>query len=369
MKSNVNKKIMMLVNHDIVIYNFRLELVERLINDGYEVYISSPYGERIDDLIELGCRYYPVNIDRHGINLFYEVKLIRYYRKILRKVHPLVVLSYTIKPNLYGGMAAKAFRIPYIANITGLGTAVENKGIIQKLIIMLYKIAFSRIHCVFFQNSENRQFFVDHGIVPKKHQIIPGSGVNLERFTLLPYPNNNTVEFAFISRIMKEKGIEQYLQAATYIRNKYSYTRFHICGFCEDDYENVLNEYEKEGIIIYHGMVRDIKEILKEIHCTILPSYFEGMSNALLESAASGRPIIATMIAGCQETFDENISGFGVEVRNLKDLIDKIEKFLKLSDNERKEMGIQARRKMEKEFDRQIVVNEYIKQIHYIEEN
>src|SRR5690625_5206823 len=147
-----SKKVLFLVNHDIVIYNFRRELVERLLEENYEVYISSPYGERIDDLIDIGCHYVEATIERHGLNVFKEIKLFRYYKKIMKDIRPDVVLTYTIKPNIYGGMAAKSLRIPYIANITGLGTAVENPGLIQNLSIFLYKIAFKDIQTVFFQN-------------------------------------------------------------------------------------------------------------------------------------------------------------------------------------------------------------------------
>jgi glycosyltransferase involved in cell wall biosynthesis len=364
----VNKKILFLVNHDVAIYNFRLELVERLLKDGYEVYISSPYGERIDDLVKLGCKYLPVEIDRHGINPLYEIKLLQYYKNIIRKISPIVVLSYTIKPNIYGGMAAKSLKTPLIANITGLGIAVENKGLLQKFILLLYRFAFHGAYCIIFQNKENKQFFIDHNLKLKNTLLLPGSGVNLEHFAMIPYPESSATEFVFISRIMKEKGIEEYLSAAKQIKQKYPNTKFHICGFCDGAYENILSEYEKKDIIIYHGMVRDIREILKNTHCTILPSYFEGMSNALLESAASGRPVIASNISGCKETFVENLSGFSVKARDAEDLANKIEKFINLSYEEKKMMGQNSRNKMEKEFDRQIIVEEYMKQINTIEE-
>jgi len=364
-----NNKIIFLVNHDIVIYNFRLELVERLVNDGYEVYISSPYGERIDELVKLGCKYLPIKIDRHGLNPLNEIRLLHYYRQIIRKVKPLVVLSYTIKPNIYGGLAAKALHIPFIANITGLGSAIENKGILQKLIIMIYKLSLNKVKHIFFQNNMNMHFFIKYKLVSDNYSLLPGSGVNLNKFNILPYPNTSLIEFVFISRIMKEKGIDEFLQAAKYITKKYSNVRFHICGFCEGAYEDILSEYENKGIIKYHGMIRDIREILKQTHCTILPSYFEGMSNTLLESAASGRPVITSNIPGCIETFDENISGYGIEPRNIEDLIKKIEKFLKLSNDQMRVMGENARLKMEQDFNRNKVIIEYMKQINNIEEN
>lgn len=358
------KKILILVNHDIVIYNFRRELVERLLKEGYEVYISSPYGERIEDLVAMGCKYIEVSIKRHGTNIIEELKLIRYYKKIIKEVEPEIVLSYTIKPNIYGGMACKSLNVAYIANITGLGTAVENPGLMQKVSIILYKFAFKKINCIFFQNSENMQFFIDNKIAIDKHRLVPGSGVNLEQFNVLDYPPNETIEFVFISRIMKEKGIDQYLEAAEYIRNKYQNTKFHICGFCEEAYEEKLKEIQDKGIVEYHGMQKDIRIILKRTHCTIHPTYYaEGLSNVLLESAASGRPVITTNRSGCREVVDDGINGYLVEQKNCKDLIEKIEKFLGLDYDVKKQMGIAGREKVEKEFDRQIVVDAYMDEI------
>lgn len=358
------KKVLILVNHDVVIYNFRKELVERLLKDEYEVYISSPYGERIDDLVAMGCKHIEAKIARHGTNVIEELKLLNYYKKIIKEIEPDVVLSYTIKPNIYGGMACRMLKIPYIANITGLGTAVENRGLMQNITITLYRIAFKKINCLFFQNTENRQFFIDKSLAVDKHRLIPGSGVNLEHFNVLDYPSDETIEFTFISRIMKEKGIEQYIEAAEYIRNKYPNTRFHICGFCEETYEDKLRILHNKGVIQYHGMQRDIREILAKTHCTIHPTYYpEGMSNVLLESAACGRPIITTNRSGCRETVDDGVNGFIVEQQNSRDLIEKIEKFLKLSYEEKRLMGLAGRKKVEKEFDRQIVVEAYMDEI------
>ncbi|MBT2290576.1 glycosyltransferase family 4 protein [Paenibacillus albidus] len=361
------KKVLILVNHDVVIYNFRKELVERLLNEGYEVYISSPYGERIDDLISMGCKYVKATIQRHGTNVIEELKLIFYYRRIIKKIKPDIVLSYTIKPNIYGGMACRLAKIPYIANITGLGTAVEHAGAMQKLSVLLYKLAFKNINTVFFQNEENMRFFSDNRIALGKYHLIPGSGVNLNHFQPLEYPADETIEFVFISRIMKEKGIEQYLEAAEYIREKYSFTRFHICGFCEEAYEEKLQLMQDRGIIKYHGMVRDVRIILAGVHCVIHPTYYpEGLSNVLLESAACARPIITTDRAGCREVVDDGVNGFVVLQQNSRDLIEKIEKFLRVGNKEKKEMGLNGRKKVEGEFDRQIVVTTYLNRIRNI---
>lgn len=359
-------KVLIAINNDIGLYNFRLELIERLLSDGYEVHISSPYGERIDDLIALGAKFHEILINRHGMNPVAEFSLLRNYKKLIKKVKPDIVLGYTIKPNIYGATAARKAGIPFVANITGLGTAVENGGWKQKLFVSMYKYAFKEIQRVFFQNTENQQFFIDNKIAIGKHKLIPGSGVNLERFPLREYPEeeNGIVRFAFISRIMKEKGIDLYLAAAKTIRAKYSNAEFHICGFCESEYRGKLEEYIENGTVIYHGMIRDVSGFLNNIHCVVHPTYYpEGISNVLLESCSTGRPIITTDRAGCREVIDDNVNGFMIPQKNGKKLVESIERFIKLSYDEKREMGIYGRNKIEKEFDRHVIVDAYINEI------
>lgn len=361
----MKKKILFLVNHDIVIYNFRKEIVERLLEEGHEVIISSPYGERIDELVSMGAIFEEVQIDRHGKNIFNEIKLIKYYSNLFKKIRPDIIFGFTIKPNIYGSLAAKKLNIPFVANITGLGSAVENKGILQNISVLLYKVAFSKIQTVFFQNEENMQFFISKNIAVGKHKLLPGSGVNLKQFKPLPYPKEDTIEFVFISRIMKEKGIDQFLGAAEFIKEKYPDTRFHICGFCEESYEDSLKEYQDKGIITYHGMVKNINNILKNMHCTVHPTYYpEGISNVLLESSACSRPIITTDRSGCREVVDIELNGFLVEQKSTFDLIEKIEQFLQLTYKQKKDMGVHGRKKVEKQFDRERVVNAYLNELN-----
>jgi len=360
----VKGKVLFLVNHDIVIYNFRKEIVERLLSEGYEVIISSPYGERIDELVEMGCEFVEIEMDRHGTNLISEFNLLRYYNRLFDEINPDIILGFTIKPNIYGALAAKKKKIPFVANITGLGTAVENPGILQKISIGLYKIAFTDIQTVFFQNKENRHFFIDNNIAIDKHKMLPGSGVNLEQFHPLEYPSDETIEFVFISRIMKEKGIDQYLEAAEYITQKYPNTKFHVCGFCEEEYEDILEDYQNRGIIIYHGMVRDVRKVIKQTHCTIHPTYYpEGLSNVLLESAASERPLITTDRSGTREVVDDGVNGYLINVKNSSNLIKKIEEFINLDYSSKVHMGELGRKKVSEEFDRNIVVDSYLNEI------
>lgn len=357
-------KILFLVNHDVVIYNFRLEIVERLLAEGHQVLVSSPYGERIDDLVEMGCEFHPIELSRHGMNPVQELKLLRAYVRLLKETKPDLVLTFTIKPNIYGGMACAMLGVPYVVNITGLGTAVEGGGIVQKITVMLYRLALSKVQKVFFQNTENLRFFADRKLALGRHDLLPGSGVNLQRFSVLEYPGEESTEFVFISRIMKEKGADQYLEAAEYIREKYPNTRFHVCGFCEQAYEQRLKDLHDRGVICYHGMVRDVRQVIAGTHCTIHPTYYpEGLSNVLLESAACGRPLITTDRSGCREVIDDGINGFVVEQKSTQDLINKIEAFLAMPWEQKKEMGLAGRAKVEKEFDRQIVVGKYLDEV------
>ena len=367
-------RVLILANNDVGLYKFRKELIEELIHPGSyiedrkdkpcEVYISLPDGKFISELKKLGCKYINTPIDRRGTNPVKDLKLLMAYRKILKKVKPDIVLCYTIKPNVYGGMACAEKNTPYVCNITGLGTAVENKGVLQIITLTLYKFALRKVKTAFFQNAENEQFFTKHKLCLGKHKMLPGSGVNLNYYQVKDYPETDTIDFVFVARVMKEKGIDQYLDAAKAIKKKYPQTRFHICGFCEQDYEEQINELEKAEIIIYHGLVVDMRAVYQQIHCTIHPTYYpEGLSNVLLESAASGRPIITTNRSGCREVVDDGVNGYVVKEQDSKDLIEKIERFMRLSWSEKRQMGLAGREKVEREFDRRIVVEKYMTEI------
>ena len=355
----MKKKILILANNDVGLYKFRKELIEELIFPGsfikgrtgksYKIILALPDGRTIKEFKNMGCCFINIPIDRRGINPLKDLKLLYKYNEIIRKVKPDIVLGYTIKPNIYGGIASFWNKTPYVVNITGLGTAVENKGLLQIITLFLYKIALRKVKTVFFQNKDNEEFFTKHKLCIGKHKMIPGSGVNLEYYNLMDYSKVDTINFVFIARIMKEKGIEQYLEAAKIIRRKYPNTRFHICGFCEQNYEEKIKKLVEDNIVIYHGLVSDMKEIYRNTHCTIHPTFYpEGLSNVLLESAASGRPIITTNRTGCREVIEDGKNGYLVKERDSKDLIEKIEKFLSLTHEQRKHMGLEGRKKIEK---------------------
>lgn len=354
-------KVLIFANNDIGLYRFRKELIERLIADGHDVLVSLPNGEFVKNIIDLGCGYIETDISRHGMNPIYDMKLLKRYKSILRETKPDIVFTYTIKPNIYGGIACASLGVPYVMNITGLGTAVENPGLLQVITVNLYRIAVRKVRTVFFQNRENEEFFTSQKLAIGKHKMLPGSGVNLSYYQPLEYPDDGTIDFVFIARLMKEKGIDQYLDAAKTIREKYPHTRFHICGFCEQNYETQIKELHNKGVVIYHGLVENMKDIYKQIHCTVHPTYYpEGLSNVLLESSACARPIITTNRSGCREVIDDEKNGYLVKERDSKDLVDKIERFISLDWEDRKAMGLAGRAKVEAEFDRQIVIEKYL---------
>lgn len=361
------KKILILANHDLWVYKLRKEFIDRLINDEYDVFLAYPYGPNVEHFIKKGCNFIDVEYKARETNPIKDLQLIHFYKKLIKKISPDVVVTYTIKPNIYGGMVAGYNHFPFIANVAGLGSAVENPGLMQIITTKLYRIGLKKVSCVFIQNKENKQFLEKYKIGVNKHRLIPGSGVNLEHFSLLPYPPDDTIEFLFIARVMKEKGIDQYLEAAEIIREKYPRTRFHVLGFCEEAYEDILKAYEARGAIEYHGLQEDVRVFHQRAHCTIHPSYYpEGMSNVLLESEACGRPVITTNRSGCGETMEDGKTGFLFEAKNTESLVQAIERFLALSNEDRAQMGLNGRKKVEQEFDRQIVVDAYMEEIEKI---
>ena len=356
------KTVALLGNSDLVIYNFRKELVERLVSENIRVVVMIPKVVHKDFFENLNCEIYETEIDRRGTNPLKDLKLFFTYKKLLKKIRPDIIYTYTIKCSVYGGIAAHQLHIPQIANVTGLGSAVKAGGMLQYISEKMYKMGVKHAKCTFYQNVENQNLCLKKEIVGESYELLPGSGVNLEQFTYLPLPKDDVVHFLFISRIMKEKGIDQYLETAKYIRKKYPNTCFHVLGFCEEDYLNTLQNLENEGIIKYHGMQDDMVSFQKISHCTIHPSYYaEGMSNVCLESAACGRAVITTNNPGCFETVEDGKTGYIVPMKDSEALIRAVEKFLQLSYEEKEKMGRQGRKKMEQEFDRQIVVEAYLR--------
>jgi len=358
------RKILILANNAGGLYNFRFELIEKLIEENYEVYFSLPESadnEKVKLIIKAGAKHIQTYINRRGINPVEDFKLINEYKRIIRDVNPDVVLTYTIKPNIYGSYAAKRLNKKVIMNITGIGTALmysKLKPVIRKL----YKIAAGHSIKVFFQNTANRELFLENNMVKQdKTILLPGSGVNLNKFTPMPKEDaNDPIIFLFIGRVMKEKGIDEYLEAAESLTERYSNIEFQIVGsFEEAEYkERILNNENKR--ITFLGRSNDVRNEIKEVDCIVNPSYHEGMSNVLLEGAAMGKPLIASNIPGCKEIVEDGHNGYLFEVKSTASLRNKLIQFVELRNEERKVMGRNSRNKVEAEFDRNIVINKYI---------
>ena len=361
-------KVLILTNNFGGLHSFRKEVVQALVNENHEVSISAPFDEKTHFFKEMGCELIDTEFNRKGMNPMKDIALMLRYCKLIKKVRPDVVLSYTIKPNLYGGMACQLCGVPQLANVTGLGSAVENPGWLQRLSIFLYKVGLRKTRTVFFQNKANMEFCLQHGMVKGEMKLIPGSGVNLQHHALQDYPQvDKPIRFIFISRLLREKGIEEYLTAAQEIKHKHPETEFHILGECEENYQGRIDKMQKDGIIIFHGRQADVRPYIGKAWCTVHPSFYpEGMSNVLLESCATGRPIITTDRPGCGEIVEQGVNGFIVKPRDGYDVARKIEKFIALPYEKKREMGLAARRKVEKEFDRRIVVEAYLKVVEEI---
>lgn len=361
--------VLILGNSDSGLFDFRRELLEALVREGYAVHVSVPDTGYAERLAALGCVYHPTKMERRGMNPVKDFGLFRFYLGLIGRLGPKAVLTYTIKPNIYGGLAARLRRCGYLVNITGLGTALEHGGVLQKLLVVLYRLALGGARCVFFQNEENLRFMREKGCLGKRTavRILPGSGVNLEAHSVRPFPDGEEVRFLSILRIMKDKGIEELLDAAEAIHEEYPETKFELLGSYEEEtknkYEPRIEDLQRRGVIQYYGYRDDVPEFLAGCQAVIHPSYHEGMSNVLLEAAASGRPVLASDIAGCRETFESGTGGFAFPVQDAEGLKQAVRRFLALSLEERAAMGLAARAYVEANFDRKQIVTIYLNTI------
>lgn len=365
MKGNI----LVLTNNIGGLHSFRKEVMKSIVDAGYEVYISEPDNdERVKYFESIGCHIIRTEFDRRGMNPLADFKLMLRYRKLIKQLTPKAVLSYTIKPNVYGGIACRLTHTPQLANVTGLGDAVENGGWLKKLTVALYKFGIGKAHRVFFQNKSNRSFCINEGIATDSSLLLPGSGVNLRFHSFQKYPTDDgTTRFLYIGRLLKDKGIDELFTTAKIIKEKYPHTEFHlIVDSVEGNYQIALNDLIDKGIVQYFGPQSDVRPFIGAIHCTIMPSYHEGMSNVNLESSANGRPVITTKVPGCRETVDDGKTGFLIEARSAESLVNGVEKFISLPYEQKVIMGQMARKKVEDEFDRQMVVDAYLNEIKSI---
>lgn len=357
-------KLLILANNDVGLYQFRRELIAELLKT-HEVTIALPYGTCVDELQAIGCRFIDTPVDRRGVNPATDLRLFRQYRRLLREQKPDLVITYTIKPNIYGGMACRLAGIPYAANITGLGTAFQKRGMLRTLVTVMYRAALKRAKTVFFENCENQQTLLDKKIVRQEQCcLLNGAGVNLEHYDLREYPADDAeIRFLFIGRVMQEKGVEELFAAMGQLRADGVPCSLDVLGGYEEDYKEQIARYEAEGWLRYHGYQQDVRPFIENCHCFVLPSWHEGMANTNLECAAMGRPVITSRIHGCMEAVEDGVSGFLCEKQNADDLCRVMRKFADLSNQERRAMGIAGRKRMELMFDKKDVVAETIKHL------
>lgn len=362
------KKILIVANHYITIYAYRKELVKKLVVEN-EVYIALPDDVNNKFFKDMGCKIINISVDRRGSNPITDSKLLINYIKIMKKIKPDIVLTYTIKPNIYGGIAARISGVRSIHTVTGLGSVYIQNMWQKHVVIILNSIAFRGAKKVVFLNKDNEKFYKECKIISKKQStmIVPGSGVNLEEFKFCPINESNKLVFTFVGRVLKDKGIEEYLEAAKQIVSKYPESIFQIVGFVDEEkYIGLLKKYEEEGIISYLGKRNDIPNIMAESTCIVLPSYGEGRGTVLQEGAAIGRALITCDTYGCRENVVEGRNGFLCRVCDAKSLQESIEKFINLTAEEKIEMGKNSRKIAEEKFDRKLVIEKYIDTINII---
>lgn len=356
--------ILVIANNDIGLYKFRKELLQKLIDNGNEVYISLPNGNLVQPMVDMGCKFIDTAVDRRGINPVTDLKLFLNYRKMIGKVKPDFIITYTIKPNVYAGIVSAIKHKKYAINITGLGTAFQKQGLFLKLIVMLYKFACKKAHTVIFENCENMNLFLDYGIVKEEQCLLnAGAGVNLEEYPFEKYPPTDKTRFLFVGRIMQEKGIDELFDAANRIKREYDNVEFDVVGMYEDNYEETVNRLVDDGIINFYGYQQDVKPFVKQSHCFVLPSWHEGMANTNLECGAMGRPIITSNIHGCLEAVVDGKTGYLVEKKNANDLYEKLKSFIELPYDEKVKMGQASHDHIAEVFDKNKVVENTVERL------
>ena len=350
-------KILILTNHSYMLYRFRLELIQELMKN-HEVVLSMPFVGHEEDFQALGLRCIETDIDRRGIDPATDLKLYRTYQRLLKDEKPDLVITYSIKPNIYGGLACRMAGIPYCANVQGLGTAFRRKGLAQ-FVTVLYKLALGKAKTVFFENRANAEEFCRRGILSaEKETVLSGAGINLDRYPCIPYPENEAVHFLYLGRIMREKGMDELFAAMRRLREKFGAgVVLDIVGFYDDEgYKAQVDELAAEGVAVYHGFQSDPVPYYAAADCVVLPSYHEGMSNVLLEAAATGRPVITSDIPGCREAVENGKTGLLCKAGDSESLYTQMVRMAETSSAERQAMGQAAHEKMLREFDKRLVV-------------
>lgn len=356
-------------NSCFAIYNFRRGLVHNLLSAGHKITVVAPKDETTDSLIDVGCDFCDLPMKRNGKNPFSEFLLLSRVYRAVRYYRPDVVFSFTIKNNIYGGLSCRWLGIPFVPNVTGLGPAFDANLVLQKVILVLYRLAFARSPVVFFQNQGDQHVFQSAVIVSKAQSVIlPGSGVNLERFNFVPLPTKNTeITFLLVSRLLWNKGIGIYAEAVRCLKSRYPFLKFRLLGPFDNCSQQgistkLVDAWKTEGLIDYLGVATDVRDLMADADCIVLPTWYrEGTPKVLLEAAALGRPIITTNIDGCRDSVIDGETGFLCEAKSVDSFVRAVTKFIEMTVDERKKMGFEARKYASEKFDEEIVISAYLK--------
>jgi len=355
-------KVLIITNHSYMLYRFRKELIFELSREN-EVVISTPFVGHEQDFEAGGVRCIETDVDRRGINPKTDLKLMNVYKKLLKAEKPDLVITYSIKPNIYAGYLCGKMKIPFFANVQGLGTAFQ-KRLLGKMVTWMYRFAFRKVGGVFFENECNAAEFRDRKILKADKQILlKGAGINLEEFPACPYPTEEPFRFLYLGRIMKEKGMDELFAAVRRLKNEGESFVVDLVGFFEDSYKEEVEKLQVEGIAVFHGFQEDPRPFYEKANCVVLPSYHEGMSNVLLEAAATSRPLITSDIPGCREAVTDE-SGFLCKAGDAESLYGAMKRTLTLSHEKCAAMGRAGRALMEATFDKKSVVAQTLSALH-----
>ncbi len=368
----MNKKVVIALNTAWNLLNFRAGLIRALVAAGYEVVAVAPPDEYAERLSVLGCRFVPLPMDNQGTHPVRDLMLLCRFLGLMRVERPDVYLGYTVKPNVYGSLAARALGIPVINNIAGLGAVFIKGGWLNQLVKGLYQVALTRSRKVFFQNDDDRQLFITSRLVSEGvTDLLPGSGIDLAKFSPVPFPEGEPIRFLLIARMLWDKGVGEFVEAARLLKQRGVEAEFCLLGFL--DVQNPaaiprqqMNDWVAEGAVRYLGVSDNVREEIAQADCVVLPSYREGTPRTLLEAAAMARPIVTSDAVGCREVVADGINGYLCKPKDAFDLAVKMEQIVSMSPAERESMGLRGREKVEREFDEQIVIDKYLSVIEAV---
>lgn len=348
--------------------NFRKPLIDALVLSGWRVVALGSDDASATRIRALGAEFIPVTIDSGGTSAWRDGQLLLECRRTLRELRPQVFFGFTIKPNIYGSLAARGLDIKVVNTISGLGTAFLRRGPLNWLVSRLYRFALRDSERVFFQNPHDRELFLANGLVRASQTgLVPGSGIDLQHFRPQPRRSDSDgrFRFLFVGRLLRDKGLVEFAEAARLLRARWPDVEFAILGFAGSDNPSAVKrseveQWQADGLVTYLGETDDVRPAIAQADCVVLPSYREGLPRSLLEAAAMARPMVATDVPGCREVVDDGENGFLCQARSSESLAGALEAMLRLDEAERMVMGAKARKKVERQFDQALVVHAYM---------